>query len=250
MRRIYTFFIGLGAVATLTMAAVPSYADGLPYAYGGPLPYAPLPLSWTGFYVGINGGGGWSANNDQLRDLSNPGFPFRGLSPDGGFGGGQIGYNWQMGHLLLGLETDIQGSDFRDRVHWALATSESDVDWFGTLRGRIGFATDRVLVYATGGWAYGGVRNEEIGVNRYVADNTASGYTVGGGVEFRLTPAWSLKTEYQYINLGMNDPVTATGVRLSSFPGVAVRDDAFNTFRVGLNYRFGADYPPPPPPLK
>jgi outer membrane immunogenic protein len=249
MRRVSQFCRGF-AFAGMIFVPQASYADGLAYEAR---PCCAQPFGWTGFYVGANGGYGWSPHNNQLRDLPNgPGNLFFGLSPQGGFGGGQIGYNWQGGPLVIGIEADIQGSDIRDRFRWSLARSEADVDWFGTVRGRLGYAAGPALIYATGGFAYGHVENSEIGGVKYIADDTATGYTVGAGVEFKIASAWSLKTEYQFFNLGRNDPVTSTGVRLSSFPGVTVRDDEFHSIRIGLNYRFGDRdvYPVPYPPLK
>jgi outer membrane immunogenic protein len=199
-------------------------------------------FNWTGFYIGVNGGYGASAYNDQLRDISNGAAnSFSGLSPSGAFGGGQVGYNWQAvgSPFLLGVEADIEGADIRQTSTWTLATSSSKVNWFGTARGRAGYVIDRTMIYATGGWADGHVRNSELGGARYLSDHTHSGYTVGGGLEwFAINAPWSVKAEYQYVNLGKNDPMTAAGVHLSSFAGTSVHDDAFHTFRIGLNYKF------------
>jgi outer membrane immunogenic protein len=96
-----------------------------------------------------------------------------------------------------------------------------------------------VLVYATGGFAYGGVHNSQVD-NRpinFTVDTTATGYTVGGGVEYKFTPAWSVKAEYQYINLGKNDPVSPIQGAFTSFR-TTLDDDAYHTVRVGVNYQF------------
>ena len=186
------------------------------------------------------GGYGWSAFSDQLQDLSNgPGSLFFGLSPKGGFGGGQIGYNWQAGNFVFGLEADAQARAIRDQFKWTLATSTSKLDWFGTVRGRAGFAVDRVLFFATGGWAYGHVANSEIGGIAYTSNADSSGYALAGGIEYALTNNWSVKGESQYLIFGRHDPTTVTGVRLGSFPGVIVCEDAFHTVSRGYNYRFG-----------
>ena len=239
MKRILLAGLGLFALAA-TQSAV---AADRPLPYKAPPPPVVDPIfNWTGFYIGVNAGYGWSPWSDQLQDLSNgPGNLFNGLSPEGGFGGGQVGFNWQgVGSpWVLGIEADIQASDIRDTFTWTLATSSSKIAWFGTARGRLGFASDRTLIYATGGFAYGHVNNREVGGAVYISDGTASGYAVGGGAEYAFSPALSVKAEYQYINLGKHDPVTAGGVRLSSFPGTKVENDAFHTVRVGLNLRFG-----------
>jgi outer membrane immunogenic protein len=236
--------------ASVAMASIGSaHADGYgppPVAYERPYMWN----SWTGFYVGANTGYAWSPNTDQLALA---GDDPTGLSPAGGFLGGQIGYNWQFGRLLVGAEADMQTADisdhlrdfnFDDRFH-------SRLDWFGTVRGRVGYAFDRTLLYATGGFAYGGVHNVAGGPillgAPYRFDSTATGYVLGAGLEYKFGPAWSIKGEYQYINLGTNDPTNAAGARYSNIGGggfATVRDDEYHTFRLGLNYRFGTGYAP------
>jgi opacity protein-like surface antigen len=135
--------------------------------------------------------------------------PFGGISPTGGFGGGQIGYNWQgwwNRRLVLGIEADIQGSGISDRqtdfngFHY-----KSDLGYFGTIRGRVGYAVQQTLFYFTGGFAYGGLRKFSDAFGPQSFDGTAAGYTVGGGVEYKITPAWSVKGEFQYVNLRQNN---------------------------------------------
>jgi len=236
-------------IVTITMAASTAYADG----YGRTPTYASF--TWTGPYIGVNGGYGWSAENNQLActvSFACGQLPF-GVSPDGGFGGGQIGYNWQgvwHPHLVLGVEADFQGADISDRRTDKFGDIlQSKLDWFGTVRGRLGYAFDRTLVYGTGGFAFGGI--EKLGDfspfpfadNVAKVDKTATGYVVGGGIEYKVAPAWSVKAEYQYINLGQNDPKFQSGL---SFKRVSntVDDDAFHTVRAGINYHFGGGYEP------
>ena len=191
----------------------------------------------------MNGGSGWA--NDKQLVVANP--AFNGLSPDGGFGGGQIGYNFQGGlypGLVLGLEADFEGADIHDFSRSGIYWYNSGVDYFGTVRGRIGFAAERTLFYLTGGFAYGDLTK---GSNRLVGDaysDTASGYVLGGGLEFKLTPAWSIKAEYQYLNFGQNDPVSSIGHTFSADTGVNQKDDDYHTVRVGLNYHVGYGYEP------
>jgi outer membrane immunogenic protein len=207
-------------------------------------------VNWSGFYVGVNGGYGWSPNDDQLAFRVPP--PFSGLSPEGGFGGGQIGYNWQGGlglgsRVVLGVEADFQGSGIEDKGTDTVLNYKSTLDWFGTVRGRIGYGFDRTLVYFTGGFAYGNVQNTATvigGGAKYKFDDTATGYVLGGGVEYKINPAWSVKAEYQYLNLGENDPVSAAGVNFKSLPKTTVNDDEFHTVRVGLNYQIHQGYEP------
>jgi outer membrane immunogenic protein len=201
-----------------------------------------IPAVWTGWYAGLNGGYGWSEYSNQFAFT---GTNFGGISPEGGFGGGQIGYNWQgiwHPHLVVGIEADIQGGDIEGKaVDTAGNFFKSNVDYFGTVRGRVGYAVDRTLVYATGGFAYGGVKNE---INTFSSDKTATGYVVGGGLEYKFSPAWSVKAEYQYINLGKNAPIDG-GLPINVVdPRVTVTDDAFHTVRVGLNYHILPTFEP------
>jgi outer membrane immunogenic protein len=207
--------------------------------------------TWAGFYIGLNGGGAWSDQSDKLAIAPRG---FGGLSPSGGFGGGQIGYNWQgflHPHLVLGVEADIQGAGVdgqaidKDGVAFL-----SSLDYFGTVRGRLGYAFGPSLLYATGGFAYGGIKNDVFpavtGVLPFIFNGTATGFTVGGGWEYKVSPAWSVKAEYQFIDLGRNDPVSATPHLGSACPLQVPKceDDAFHTVRIGLNYHVVPGYEP------
>ncbi len=170
-------------------------------------------VNWSGFYAGVNGGYGWGTNTDVL-------------SPAGGFGGGQIGYNFQRGNIVFGGEADIQGADISDTGYGL----KSKMNWFGTVRGRVGYAFNRALVYGTGGFAFGGVNNDGY-------SETQTGWVLGGGVEYKLTPAWSVKGEYQYLDLGASNVVGPLG------DGTGNRTQV-STVRAGLNYHVGNVYEP------
>ena len=228
------FLIGcaLGALALTHAGAAladrpPSLKDRAPVSV----------LSWTGFYAGVNVGYGWGdIANGHLAD--NP----MGPEAEGFFGGGQIGYNWQRGAMVLGVEVDIQGSGIRDTTHDINFgdTATSKLNWFGTVRGRVGYAFDRALVFATGGFAYGGVENRLSGPllvgSPYIFDGVATGYVLGGGVEFKINPAMSWKLEYQYLNLDTNPGKNPAGVAATSL----VKDNDYQTVRFGLNYHFNS----------
>jgi len=237
--------LAIGLVSAVTLISAANAAD----IYGGGGGYKDGPAyianTWTGFYIGANGGYGWSATDHQLADGA-----FTGLSPEGGFGGGQIGYNWQGGfglgsRLVLGVEADIQGSDIGDSGELRGTHFRSNLDYFGTVRGRAGYAFDRSLVYFTGGFAYGGLdkRVDDDG-NTFKFRDTATGYVLGGGLEHKISPAWSVKGEYQYINLGKNELADSTGFKFSTASGVPAKDDDFHTVRIGLNYHIHQGYDP------
>jgi outer membrane immunogenic protein len=237
MRRILLAATALVAFNTAALSAdMPVKAPAYQVA---PAPYE----SWTGFYAGLNGGYGW-ASRALLGDTSDS--PCC-VKPRGWFGGGQLGYNYEINRWVWGIETDIQGADISRTVHDLNFgdTLQSKVDWFGTVRGRLGYAFNPLLVYFTGGFAYGNVNNSAVGpvltASPYHIDHVATGYVLGGGFEYKIAPNWSLKAEYQYINLGKNDPTNPAGVAYDSFasPPRFVRDTDFHTVRVGVNYLFG-----------
>ena len=217
--------------------------------------------TWTGFYAGVSGGYGWNSNDQNLtiadyKPASIAVGQFGTPQSDGGFGGVQIGYNWQVRYFgpqfVLGVETDLQGAwvEGKDRE---LTTSPysngvaaaSKLDWFGTFRGRLGYTVDRTLLYATGGFAYGGVNNSFVSTNlansaNFVSlrrDDTQIGYVIGGGLEHKMSPAWSVKLEYQYLDFGSQDyagSYTLTGHRVV----LSDVDQQYSTIRLGLNYKF------------
>lgn len=213
-------------------------------------PYYKAPVvavyNWSGFYFGVNAGGG--VGRDRITHSYTGDSIYR--SPQGAFGGAQIGWNWQtdslLGPIVYGLEADFQGGSLTGGganvagpgpVLNAVQYSSS-LDWFGTVRGRVGLASGPVLSYVTGGFAYANVKSTitEAGVGTFTQDRTATGWTIGSGVEAALGGNWTGKIEYLYLNLGnrYGEAVGATG----QIANTELRD---NLFRVGLNYRIGGN---------
>ena len=182
-------------------------------AYNAPL------YNWTGFYVGINGGGGFGRSSFS-SPLTSGSFDI-----SGGMVGGTIGYNWQAGQVVFGLEGDGDWSDIRGSAPCAGTTCSFRNDWFATARGRLGYAFDRFLPYVTGGAAFGNIKNTIAGVGS--ADQTRAGWTLGAGLEYAISGPWSIKAEYLYADLGHGGTVAGSN---SSF--------RTNIVRAGLNYRF------------
>jgi len=256
----------VGATSLCGLAATAN-ADGYERRVG----YAPAVAccSWSGFYVGINGGYAFSANDDDptWRETFAT-LPFFGPAPGGslniagGFAGGQVGYNAQLGHWVLGIEADFQGADISDQSASSITpylapggvatfTSTSRVGSFGSLRPRLGYAWDRTLVYATGGFAWGDVRHSMLWRDNFgfsaqdTTRNLETGYTVGAGFEHMFSCCWSVKLEYQYVNLGSQHYIAPELFTVSGTGGVAtafaINTDTqtdFHTVRVGLNYKF------------
>lgn len=187
--------------------------------------------NWQGLYMGVNAGYGWG--NDNAASFSGIGGGVGSTNPDGWFGGGQIGYNAQFNSLVLGVEWDIQSADLSDSTVLSSGFTgvTSDVDWFSTLRGRIGYAAGPALLYVTGGLAFADVEFNAMSPTASVSSSEIqTGYTVGGGIEWAFAPNWSLKSEYLYVDLGSETFSTPSGTYTT--------ETDFHTARVGLNYRF------------
>ena len=207
----------LSSVALLGLASGAMAADLPSRRAPAPIIAAVPVFTWTGFYVGVNAGYGWNDGGDGDLVFEDATI-FGDSDNDGGFvGGAQVGYNYQIGSFVVGLEGDIQYADFGgvnyDFGPLGIYENDND-DWFGTVRARAGVAFDRALIYATGGFAFTDNRN---------------GWTVGGGLEYAFTNNLSAKIEGLYVNLDQDD----NGI-------FAIDDDAeFGVVRAGLNFRFG-----------
>ena len=242
------------AAAATVLLSTPTFAADLAPVPAEPVAPAYLPFTWTGFYVGGNVGYGFG--NDEDSDISDSGgrdLDSFGLDADGFFVGAQVGANYQMDSFVIGIEADIQKSWMDDSIHVSpygfddSLDASVDIDWFGTVRARAGIAWDRVLVYGTGGLAFGSIDyNARIEYDapltaKLSSDDVEWGWVLGAGVEYALTDNWTVKGEYQYINLG---DVTASGpIRDDDGDDTgdtarSSRDIDFHTVRIGINYKF------------
>ena len=207
------------AVAVLGFATAASAADMPARTYTKAPPMMAAPFNWTGFYLGLNAGYGWVDSG--------------GSNPGGFVGGGQIGYNWQgyNSPLVLGIEADLQGADIDESVTVGGVTATTRAKAFGTVRGRIGYAFDRAMIYATGGWAYTRTSLDLSGPGGSISSSDwSSGWALGGGVEYAFMGPWSAKLEYLHVDSG---DVTLT------LAGTSVTGNYdMNVVRAGLNYRF------------
>jgi outer membrane immunogenic protein len=229
------FHIALLATAAAGLVSSANAAD-LPRSMPAKAPaiYAPA-FSWTGFYVGANAGYGWTSGSGTLS-VGAGGGPINERS-DGFLGGVQAGYNWQTGPVVFGVEADFQGSTARGSVTatpgGATLTGTDKQDWFGTIRGRLGYAFDRSMVYVTGGGLYGDSKLDGTlsTTGAFTSSATFWTYTVGGGFETFFAPNWSAKVEYLYA--GTPDKV-AVPPGTTSLTGSAHGD----IVRGGVNYHF------------
>lgn len=177
-----------------------------------PVYSAPAMYNWSGAYVGINGGYGFSGSNDS----------------DGGIVGGTLGYNYQAGPWVLGLEGDMNWTNISGSSTCAGVGCSTQNNWLGTARGRLGYAmgaTGSVLPYVTGGLAFGDIENSSTGFG--TVSDSKTGWTLGGGVEAALAGPWTAKVEYLYVDLGDGPTI-----------GTNSSDFHTNIVRAGLNYKF------------
>ena len=277
----------LAAVALVGLASVATAADmpvKAPVYKAAPVVAAP---NWTGWYLGLNAGGGWentihnSVTSNSCFAPLNCGFYGTAFAnavpgqfddhPHGFIGGGQIGYNYQTGAFVLGIETDFQGADINGAASASntvsstplpvtvAGTGSQKIDWFGTLRGRVGWLpVNSLLVYATGGLAYGHVLTDVAfsgnlpGIPRATGSiamnnsTTRAGWTVGGGLEWMFAPNWTVRGEYLYYDLGDVTLNSTLNINAAFVPPVLVTTVGIQSAahyhgsiaRVGVNYKF------------
>jgi outer membrane immunogenic protein len=237
-----TFLAGL-AIAALAIGALPAAAADLGNqpVYRAPT-ITPSYYNWSGFYVGGQAGGAWADKNWTQTFPGALAGNAAAFSADGFIAGGQIGYNWQAGSWVFGIEADANWSNQSGSgVQTPLTawTSSTDVNWFGTVTGRVGYAWDRVLIYGKGGFAWANEDHSQTfgGVPVSSTSSTPVGWTVGAGVEYALSTNWSAKVEYNYIDLGVKNIGFAN-------PGTPQPTNAFDinqtmqVVKFGVNYRF------------
>jgi opacity protein-like surface antigen len=270
MRRYFGW--ALASVISLGLGGVATAADMAVKAPPRALPPPPAVYNWTGWYVGLNAGGGFGrtgasetglpAINAVLGNVANGDY---GLNHDltGWLAGAQIGYNWQVNNWVIGVEADIDGADIsgsgtvnglavaqRNGVGANVAnfvTASEKFDYFGTVRLRSGFlVTPAFLLYGTGGLAYADVKTNGqfhyFGPEDYFASGShvRAGWTVGAGGEYKFTANWSIKGEYLYYDLGNISDTSGFGVPLNPpFQSQFNYNVRGSIARVGINYQWG-----------
>lgn len=225
----------------------------------------PAPVAvydWSGLYLGVNVGyAGGSFDHPFYADGDFGEFSERladgslDVTASGFIGGAQVGYNFQRGAFVYGVEADIQASNVKGELSGnininpditpfsANAEVGTELNYFGTIRARLGYAaTDRFMIYGTGGFAYGRTESyirasvDGSSVFDESVRNNRTGWTIGGGAEYAFTDNWSLKSEYLYTDLGTETLIG--GEIMRGITGALESDVAFHTVRVGLNYKF------------
>jgi outer membrane immunogenic protein len=218
--------VSLAAHAADLSAEPPVVVDGVSPAVSDS-------FDWMGFYVGGNAGYLWGDSRIFITvgdfDEGSDTFDFGGF-----IGGGQIGYNFQTGPWVLGIEADLQYSDASGSTDGGCDNCVTKLEWFGTVRGRAGYAVDRLLVYATAGWAYGAVQDSATNPPFSHSETLTGGWAAGGGVEYGFAGNWTARMEYLYMDLGNSDTGPPNNI--------GGRYDENHIVRVGVNYLFNQNW--------
>lgn len=268
---VYMRILGVFVRNSIIITAVSSaFILGLASAQAADLIVEPAPAperfayEWTGLYIGVQGGIGGGTFKHAFSHIADPLEEFgdfnvhEDITAFGAFGGVQVGYNQQLAsNWVVGVEADLSASgikardsqsyDFVDFGEFGNRVVETKIDWFGTIRGRLGYAMDNFLIYGTGGAAYGSIKTSATRNDfwNYGADSdsdshsfsdTKWGWTAGAGFEYGLTENITLKTEYLYVDLGS---ISTSGYNeFHDDDGDTSVDTAFHTLKTGLNYKF------------
>ena len=242
-------FSALTVFASLALVGSAAATDLPPRPYpvkAPPMMSPPVIYNWSGFYLGVSFGGSFGKQAASASPIGTGATVASGSADmNDAIVGDTIGFNIQSGPLVYGIEADFQGSWENGEGVFTATGPTTTFDytarlrWFGTVRGRIGCAFDRLLPYVTGGWAYGRGRIEAstrapaVANTSFVTEDNYTGWTIGAGLEWAFYDNWSAKLEYLYMDLGSGDRVTASTAYNFTPSGLTE-----NIVRVGVNYRF------------
>lgn len=269
MRLFKSVLIASVASALLAMPAVAADLSARPVYKAAPAPIAAPAYSWSGFYIGGNAGAKWGDVDQTITSGSGAALGFSGSSDVSWLAGGQLGFMWQTGQFVFGVEGDIDATNLRHSFTAVAPTVAPFLpgdslsiknDWQASARGRLGYAWDRTLLYVTGGGAWGNIK----AVGNFIPsgagagfipgttisrDRTVFGWTLGGGIDYGFAPGWSIGAEYRFTRFD-NDNNNGNGFGvLTTTPGgattplaVASRLDT-NEVTARLNYHFNWNGP-------
>jgi outer membrane immunogenic protein len=256
-----TFLLSTAAIVVLGSSA--AFAADLPVRTEPPVYVPPPPIfTWTGFYIGGQVGYQWAnrTGSGDILPIDGGGIFVTdpGLTPRGVVGGGHAGFNYQgifptWSQLVLGIEVDAEGTGVRNSAvdPSGLLQASTRIPVQGSVRGRLGLAWDRALIYATGGLAIGEIRASLTNLSTGFSDSASAtriGWTVGGGVDYAITNNWSVGAEYRYTSFGTITNVDVNGVFFGG-PFDISRRMTDNAVRGRVSYLFNPPPPPPPAPI-
>ncbi len=213
------------AVSVAAPAVQAADLGGRPGSYKDEPDYGPPRYLWTGLYTGLQAGYGWGTS--RQTDIN--GLTTGDYDTDGFIGGGTLGYNFQRGQIVWGVETDISYSDISGVGFSGGAAYTSSIDWLWTVRARVGLDMNGWMPYITGGLAVADVEATSID-GLFGKSETKAGWTIGGGLEVKLDRNWSFKAEYLYVDLGNVGVATPAPIRADF--------DETHIVRGGINYKF------------
>ncbi|MCX8253389.1 Porin [Beijerinckiaceae bacterium RH CH11] len=242
-------------LSTVTLGALAgtAFAADLPSRRAPPV-YIPPPIpvfTWTGLYVGGQVGYEFGKSNAFASAGNRVGLSAANVNANGVIGGAHVGYNFSTqslgfgnfgglgaGGLVLGVEGDVDGSNYKSNYLLGAVSDATRQDIQGSVRGRLGVAFDRFMVYGTGGAAFGDLKNNyTFGALNSSLSHTRVGWTAGGGVEYAISNNWSLRAEYRYTDFGtFNDQIGAVNVR---------HHETDNRVQGGFSYKFDTFVPAP-----
>lgn len=229
-------FVSRFVVTAFAITGFAASASAADLSFPAPSAFTPAVYDWSGFYGGVHAGGDFGG--EYSADFTLPDSFGEDFDSDGFLGGGQIGFNHQFDQFVIGIEadwsfTDIDGDTRVGLTGLGTGGVDAETNWISTIRGRAGYAFDRVLVYGTAGVAFADVEVSE-SFTGSSDDNVHTGYVVGAGLEAALTERLSARAEYLYTDFGEEEFSLAGGA-------VTGDADASNSiFRIGINYRFGS----------
>jgi outer membrane immunogenic protein len=248
MRPITIAILATTALFGLSQNASAADVRAQPAPYAPPPPvYAPPPFTWTGFYLGGNIGGAWAH-----RDVTDTFFAtnFGSGNNNGVFiGGGQLGYNWQIGYTVLGIEAEFDGAANNNNTGTVFIPGAGTIQvtsnnrWITTLAARFGMMNGPWLFYGKAGAGWVGnedftITNLTTGASIVTSNNSNSGWLVGVGIEWAFAPNWSAKVEYNFLGLDDRTFIAPAGFRSLTGDTFFVTNRDIQTVKVGINYRF------------
>jgi outer membrane immunogenic protein len=257
----------LASVGAIALTGSAAFAADLPSRAPPPVYLPPPPIfTWTGIYIGGQVGYAWGTGTNQFNGFDPFFGPFGaainsnlGGTPNGVIGGGNVGYNYQVNQWVFGLEGTVDGTSLSNTgvavfPDGSTVSAHTTADIQGSIRGRLGVAWDRALIYATGGVAFGGFNTDATlngvgvgGVPFFAStsrSNTRVGWTVGGGIQYAVTNNWSIRAEYRFTDFGRITDGDFAGAPAGFFLNGGRRIQQ-NQVQVGFDYKFDLYAPPP-----
>jgi outer membrane immunogenic protein len=245
----------LAATCAIVSVQVASAAD-LPTKAPGYAPVAPIAYSWTGFYLGGQGGVGWfsSQTTDVDATTSFPaGFVQGTIDGNGLLGGGYAGFNYQINQFVIGIDGDYSWADLTGQgndtspINGGTSHHNEKVKWIATVTGRLGYAVNNMLFFGKGGWAWAGFDGNSsfinvagINTSNTTSSGTRDGWTLGTGMEWGITPHWSAKLEFDYVKFNtsnFNATTTNVATGVVTTPARSATSN-LSMGKVGVAYRF------------